>query len=173
MIITVEDILKHKPCGDWTEERLRKYGDRLSLTEILSLKSVSVEDKIWCVTRFLPDNVNRAFAIWCARQCKCDTPEVNNYIDVIEKHYIDKAATEEEMKAADRAACGAVCWYACWAVDWTAYMAAHMAAYKASDRAVCWASYWTAYRSVCWASYRDAERSNQLDKLKELVATGE
>jgi len=75
--ITVNDILEKSPCAEWTEERLTKYiGRGKTLLEILDtrkIQGVSYADRIWCVIQFLPDIVNRKFAIWCARQCKIDT----------------------------------------------------------------------------------------------------
>ena len=107
--ITAEMIMDKEPCEDWTEERVRKYiGKGKTLKEILEIKEVSEEDRIWCVTRFLPDKTNRAFAIWCAQQCRTDVQEIKDYIKVIKRYYAGKA-TDKELKAA-----------AYWAADWAA-----------------------------------------------------
>ena len=117
--ITVSDILKHGPCKNWTEEMIRaKIGNGKTLLQILQMRSVPVQDRIWCVERFLTDEENRAFAIWCARQCKTNISEIKTYIDVIERFY-NGDATQEELSAADRAA----------------YREAYSAAYWAADRA--------------------------------------
>lgn len=145
MQIIVEDILKHNPCDDWPEERIRKYlGKGLSPMKALSLRGVSAEDKIWCATRFLPDKLNREFVIWCARQCKTDIKEIEQYIDAIERFY-EGPATKREIGAAGRAAY--------WAADW--------AAYRTADRAAYW--------SADWAAILDAARRRQLKKIKEIV----
>jgi len=103
MKITVEMILAKKPCS-YDEKKLRKLlGDGKTPLQAMNLKNVPDSDKIWAATRFLPDEVNREFAIWCARQCKTDIKEITRYIDVTEKYYKGKA-TKEELRAAGRAA---------------------------------------------------------------------
>ena len=104
MKITVSDIMKNHPCVEWTEEMIAdKIGEGKTLLEISRLRGVEIADKIWCITRFLPDDVNRKFAIWCARQCKTNVPEIGLYIDAIEKFYFGKG-TKDNMEAADMAA---------------------------------------------------------------------
>ena len=152
MRITVEQILSKNPCKEWTKKRLREHiGKGKELLEILDLPGISYDDKIWCVTKFLPDKTNRAFAIWCARQCKTKVKEITDYIDVIERFYKNKA-TKEELERADCAADRA----ADRAAYWAAYRAADCAAYSAADRAADWA----------------AAQKKQVKKLKELIRKG-
>ena len=151
--ITVEMIMDKKPCEDWTEERVRGYiGKGKTLEQILKLKDVSPDDKIWCVTRFLSDKTNRKFAIWCAEQCKTDVQEIKDFIKVIKRYYAGKA-TAEELKAANRAAY--------WAADWAADWAAYGAAYRATN--------WAAYRAADWAADGAAERQKQIKKLLTMI----
>ena len=97
-------IMDKKPCVDWTEEKVRGYiGKGKTIKEILNLKDVYADSRIWCVTRFLSDKTNRKFAIWCAEQCKTDVQEIKDYIKVIKRYYAGKA-TDEELMAADGAA---------------------------------------------------------------------
>ena len=141
-LITAKDVLEHKPCKEWTKELLnKKLGKGKTLLQILDMRSVSVGDRIWCVVGFLPDKTNRAFAIWCARQCKTNTKEITNYIDTIEKYYNGKA-TRKELNAANGVANGVA--------NWVAYRAADRAAY--------------------WVANRAAERQKQIKKLKEFLA---
>ena len=148
--ITAEMIMDKEPCEDWTEERVRKYiGKGKTLKEILEIKEVSEEDRIWCVTRFLPDKTNRAFAIWCAQQCRTDVQEIKDYIKVIKRYYAGKA-TDEELMAAKRAAY----WAAYWAADGAA-------AYWAAERA--------AYRAAYWAAERAIMRKNQIERLLSMI----
>ena len=110
--ITVEMIMDKKPCNDWTRERVSEHiGKGKTLEQILKLKDVSPDDKIWCVTRFLSDKTNRKFAIWCAEQCKTNVQEIKDYIKVIKDYYVGKA-TDRELRAADRAAYWAAYWAA-------------------------------------------------------------
>ena len=93
MIITVKMIMEKNPCEDWTEKKISKIiGNGKTLIEILSMSKIKAADRIWCVTQFLSDKVNREFAIWCVRQCKTDVKEITEYIDVIEKYYSDWAS---------------------------------------------------------------------------------
>ena len=167
MKITVEQILAKNPCTEWTEKRLRKYiGEGKTLSEILNLKKISIDDKIWCVTKFLPDAANRIFAIWCARQCSTKYKEIATYIEVIEAYYAGQA-TKEELQAADRAADWATCSAAYSAADWAADRAARSATYSAAYRAAYWAAYSAArsaarrvaYRAAYWAADSAADRA--------------
>jgi len=147
--ITVKDILEKVPCSEWTEERLKKkIGAGKTLLEILNLRKTYARDKIWCVTRFLDDKTNRAFAIWCARRCKTKVKEVTEYIDVIERYYNGKATKEELQKA-----------------DWAAYSAAYEAAYWAAYES----AYWAADRAANEAAYWVAERKKQVAYLRKVV----
>jgi len=97
--ITVEDILDKDPCEEWTEERLRaKIGEGKTLLEILDMEDVSANNRIWCVTQFLDEKTNRAFAVWCIGQCNTDYKELTEYVaEIWAKHH-------ETYRAADLAA---------------------------------------------------------------------
>ena len=126
MKITVDMMMAKAPCPEWPRELVAAYlGNGKTITDMLrdslTNNNISMQDAIWGATRFLPNKINREFAFWCARQCKTPIPEIKNYIDIIEKYYNGKA-TEEELRAADRAA------------DWAAYRAADRAAYREKMR---------------------------------------
>ena len=159
--ITVKMIMDKKPCEDWTEERIRGYiGKGKTIKEILNLKDVYADSRIWCVTRFLSDKTNRKFAIWCAEQCKTDFQEIKDYIKVIKRYYAGKA-TDEELMAADGAAYMAADRAADGAAYWTAERAAYRVAYGAADGAAYWVAYWVADRA--------AERQKQIKKLLTMI----
>ena len=156
MEITTKMIMGKNPCVDWPEEKvLKTIGKGKTLLELANLK-ISISDRIWVITRFLTDNQNRKFAIWCARSCKSKIPEINNYIDIIEKYY-EGLATIEELRSAARAAYRA----ADRATDW----AASRAASRAADCA--------AYRGADWAADMAAMRKKQIEKLKDIIKEGE
>ena len=162
--VTAQEIIKKSPCNKWTEKKISKFiGGGKTLFEILDLGEVQVKDRIWCVTKFLPDKINRKFAIWCARQCKTKIKEIIEYINVIKKYY-NGAATVAELRAADRAAYNVADRAAYNAADRAAYNAADRAAYNAADRA----AYWAADRAAYWAANRAAGKS-QIAKLKKLL----
>ena len=145
------------PCTDWTKKRIGKYiGTGKTPLQIAKLKDILIEDIIWCVTRFLPDKLNRKFAFWCAEQCKTKIPEIKNYIKVAKKFYAGMA-TQEELNAAYEAA------------DSAAYRAAYRAAYEAAYEAAYWAAYEAAYEAADSAAYKEAMQKKQLAKLIEII----
>jgi hypothetical protein len=111
IIVTVDMMMEKRPCPEWPRERVAAYlseGKTLTamLRDALANNGISIPDAIWGVTRFLPDKINRAFAIWCARKCETNVKEIADYIDTIERYYAGKA-TKDELKAAYGAAYGA------------------------------------------------------------------
>lgn len=117
--ITVKMIMDKEPCKEYPESRVSELvGKGKTLTELLDL-DIPEKDRIWVVAKFLDDKTNRAFAIWCARQCKTKCKEITEYINVIERFY-DGKATEDEVRTAHRAAYSAA--------DRAAYRAAYSAA---------------------------------------------
>ena len=66
--ITVADIMSTEPC--YIEEKVIELfagRKRARLSTVLN-SEIPPEDKIWLVSRFLPDKINREFARWCALQ---------------------------------------------------------------------------------------------------------
>jgi len=148
MLITAKMILDKNPCHYTEESLIKLLGDGKSPLDAMNLTGVSDKDKIWAATRFLPDKVNREFAIWCARQCETKKKEIISHIDTIEKFHAG---------AAYRAAV------------WAAYRAADWAAYRAADSAADWAAYSAADRAAVWAAYRAKMRKKQVAKIKSLI----
>jgi hypothetical protein len=161
MKITVDMMMAKNPCLEWPRERVAEYlGNGKTVIEILhdglAGNGISPLDAIWGAAQFLPDKINRAFAIWCVRQCKTKIPEIAKYINVIKRYYAGKA-TQEELEAAYRA------------TDLAAYRAANIAADLAADQAAYWAAYWTAYWTAYWAAGIAAEYKKQIEKLIEMI----
>jgi hypothetical protein len=102
--ITVEDILKHKPCKKWSiRARLeRLLGKGKTLLEICKMRTIDIENRIWCIIRFLPDAANRTFALWCIGQCDRATQ--------VEWGYVPNVEDEVDWK-------GYTDWIAYWAAD--------------------------------------------------------
>ncbi len=163
--VTVDMMMEKRPCPEWPRERVAAYlGEGKTLTamlrDALADNGISIPDAIWGATRFLPDSINRAFAIWCARQCETNVKEITDYINTIERFYAGKATNEELNRAAYSAAYRA----ADWAADEAAYWAADRAANEAADRA--------AYRAANWAADLAADRVHrklQAERLIEMI----
>ena len=173
--ITVEEIMSKHPCKEWTRELVEEQiGEGKTLTEILDL-DIEAFDRIWAVVWFLPEEINRTFAIWCARQCETDVTEISDYIDTIESCYND----QDKLKEADMAAVKASR-KAC-DVDSNAYWAAHRAAERDPVKAAYWAAgravYSTAYSGAYWEPARAAAKAEMqerlIKKLKELIQEAE
>jgi len=111
-------------------------------------------DKIDTAIKHLTEMNQRKFAVWCARRCKTDVPEIEAYIDAIEAYYVTTAGTKAEMDAAERAAYGA---------------ADSAAAYGAAFSAAYWAAYWAADSAAHWAADWAAESKAQLRKLRAMI----
>jgi hypothetical protein len=131
MIITVEKVMALKPCEDWTEDRVRSYGDSVSpaaLAQILLL--IDPKDARWLLARLLPRKGRiewacrcdeRALSIWEAAYPDDDRPRAA--IEAAQSGYTANAATTRAARAAANAAALA------------AYAAAARAAYAATTRA--------------------------------------
>jgi len=121
----------------------------------------------------LTETNQRRFAIWCARRCKTEIPEINAYIDAIEGYYITGGITKEQLRAADSAAYRAADLAANRAADRAADRAAHWEADCAAYRAAYWAAYWAAYSAAHWvadrAKDRAKERKAQLRKILDMI----
>ena len=161
MKISVADIRKHSPCYDPTKIEGITEDTAMTLTEWLKYKAdkLTDADKVWLASRFMTETQCRVFAIWCARQCKTNVKEVNDYINAIENYYIKKIITREELSAAYRAAN----WAADSAANWAAYGAADWAAHWAADSAANWAAHWAAD----WAADRKKQVKYLIKMLKE------
>ncbi len=188
IIVTVDMMMEKQPCPEWPRERVAAYlGEGKTLTamlrDALADNGISIPDAIWGVTWFLPDNINRAFAIWCLRQCKTDVKEIADYIDTIERYYAGKA-TKDELNAADRAVYRVADEVAYRVADEVAYRVADDAADEAADRAAYRAAYWAVYRvanevaygaaylAAYFAAYLAADRVHrklQAERLIEMI----
>lgn len=172
--ISVSNIRKKSPCYDPTE--IKGVTDETSMT---LLKWMDVKgykhgdmDKVWLFSKFADELDCRTFAIWCARRCKTDVPEIKAYIDSIEGYYLLKTHIKEQMSAAGNAADSAVYGASYKAADWAAYCTADCASYKAVYRATYCAAYSAAYWAADCAADCAAEVKAQVEKIKRLLKQG-
>jgi len=173
-------MMEKKSCKEYTQEKIQKLiGEGKTLLELTEL-DIPIDDRIWIVTMFLSDKINRKFAIWCARRCKINIQAITDYIDLIEKHYNGKE-TKEALKAARSAVNLAAYHTACYAADSAAYSAARSAAYCAAYHAADYAAYYAACYAAYYVAYYAAdsladhtanfevEQKLQIEKLRELI----
>lgn len=158
--ITVEDILKQNSYGVRSKKRIREHiGDGKTLIDVLNETSVHAADRIWCVTRFLPDEINRRFAADCALHVAHlwnMPPVVREYLETLDENL--KEGAVDACRAANAAyntgRNGYFAYFAtAYAVD---YSYTPTATLRAADRAAN-------------AAARAAERKWQISRLMELV----
>ena len=189
--VTLDEFLSFKPC--WLDDeqgrrRLRYYARKLGgsadALEILALRRIPAEDRLWAVLRekFIPTPILHEFACRCAEDAlsRIDNPDPRSInAIVVKRRWIAGEATDEELAAAEAAA-----WVARTSAQdaveaatlaaQTATWAARTAAWAA--QAATWAT-WTAARTAAQDAAEAAARNAQVDMLtqmlREYVGAGE
>ena len=204
--VTFSEFLKFEPCWQDDERgrrRLRYYARKLGgsadALEILALRMIPAEDRLWAVLReeFIPAPMLHACACRCAEDAlsRIDNPDPRSInAIVVKRRWIAGEATDEELAAAEAAAwvartsaqdaAEAAAWVARTSAQdaveaatlaaQTATWAARTAAWAA--QAATWAT-WTAARTAAQDAAEAAARNAQVDMLtqmlREYVGTGE
>ena len=189
--VTFSEFLKFEPCWQDDERgrrRLRYYARKLGgsadALEILALRRIPAEDRLWAVLRekFIPTPILHEFACRCAEDAlsRIDNPDPRSInAIVVKRRWIAGEATDEELAAAEAAA-----WVARTSAQdaveaatlaaQTATWAARTAAWAA--RTAAWAT-WTAARTAAQDAAEAAARNAQVDMLtqmlREYVGAGE
>ena len=88
--LTIEDIRELKPCYDPVKYLPEDWSG--TVLDILDIKDCSFNDKLWVVTHFLSDKVNRLFAVYCAKQAIALIENPDKRISVIGLNNRSKAA---------------------------------------------------------------------------------
>ena len=163
--VTLDEFLSFKPC--WLDDergcrRLRYYARKLGgsadALEILALRGIPAEDRLWAVLReeFIPAPILHACACRCAEDAlsRIDNPDPRSIHAIAVKHrWIAGEATDEELAAARTAA-----WAAQAAAQDVARTAAQAAA-QAAARTAAWAAQAAAQdaaRTAAWATWTAA-----------------
>ena len=203
--VTFSEFLKFEPCWQDDERgrrRLRYYARKLGgsadALEILALRRIPAEDRLWAVLRekFIPTPILHEFACRCAEDAlsRIDNPDPRSInAIVVKRRWIAGEATDEELAAAEAAAwvartsaqdaAEAAAWVARTSAQdaveaatlaaQTATWAARTAAWAA--QAATWAT-WTAARTAAQDAAEAAARNAQVDMLtqmlREYVGTG-
>ena len=204
--VTFSEFLKFEPCWQDDERgrrRLRYYARKLGgsadALEILALRRIPAEDRLWAVLRekFIPTPILHEFACRCAEDAlsRIDNPDPRSInAIVVKRRWIAGEATDEELAAAEAAAwvartsaqdaAEAAAWVARTSAQdaveaatlaaQTATWAARTAAWAA--QAATWAT-WTAARTAAQDAAEAAARNAQVDMLtqmlREYVGAGE
>lgn len=144
--LTLTDIRSKNPCYDPARYVAENWTG--TILDILDLEAVPAQDRIWLVSRFASDRVNRLFAVSCARIAlsRVEKPDPRSVAacDVAER-FAYGLATKEELIAAKAAA-------------WNAWVAVTDAATDAA-----WAA------ATDWVAARDAARSAQIRLFRDLL----
>ena len=195
--VTLDEFLSFKPC--WLDDergrrRLRYYARKLGgsadALEILALRRIPAEHRLWAVLReeFIPAPMLHACACRCAEDAlsRIDIPDPRSInAIVVKRRWIAGEATDEELAAA---------WAAAWAAAraaaetaWAAARAEETAAWAAWDAAWVAALAARAAQDVSWdaqdaswdaqdaaaAAARNAQVDMLTQMLREYVGAGE
>lgn len=166
--VTFSEFLELEPC--WLDDergrrRLRYYARKLGgsadALEILALRRIPAEDRLWAVLRekFIPTPILHEFACRCAEDAlsRIDNPDPRSInAIVVKRRWIAGEATDEELAAAEADA-----WAAAEAAAETAWAAAWAA----------WDASWDA-QDAAEAAARNAQVDMLTQMLREYVGTG-
>ena len=189
--VTLDKFLSFEPCWQNSEKgrrRLRCYARKLGgsadALEILALRMIPAEDRLWAVLRaeFIPAPILHECACRCAEDAlsRIDIPDPRSINAIaVKRRWIAGEATDEELAAAEADAWAAArtAWAAraAWAAAWAAAEAAAETAWAAA-RTAAWAAAWAAQaatwvaRAAAWAAARNAQVDMLTQMLREYVA---
>ena len=167
--VTFSEFMESGPCwlGDEKGRRrlryyARKLGGSADALEILALRRIPAEDRLWAVLReeFIPAPMLHACACRCAEDAlsRIDNPDPRSInAIVVKRRWIAGEATDEELAAAEADA-----WTAAQDASWDAQAAAAAAA---------WAAAWAATRAArtAWAAAEAAAWAAQVDMLTQML----
>lgn len=172
--VTLDKFLSFNPCWRNSEKgrrRLRYYARKLGgsadALEILALRMIPAEDRLWAVLReeFIPAPMLHACACRCAEDAlsRIDNPDPRSInAIVVKRRWIAGEATDEELAAA---------WADAEAALADALAAAQAAAQAAARAAVRVAR--TAAQDAAEAAARNAQVDMLTQMLREYVGAGE
>ena len=175
--VTLDEFLKFEPCWPDDERGLRrleyyarKLGGSADALEILALRKIPAEDRLWAVLRtgFIPTPILHEFACRCAEDAlsRIDNPDPRSInAIVVKRRWIAGEATDAELAAAEADA---------WAAARTARTAeaAAWAAWAAWAAARTARTAWAAAEAAAWAAWAAAEadaRAAQVDMLTQML----
>ena len=166
--ITVKKLMSLDPCPEYTTARVTELWNgrkTMTLCKIMDL-DIPADDRIWAVTKLMPERESRLFAADCAESAFDNIS--NAELKARAKKLIKKARCRAngDITAEQLAAYSAAYSAADSAADMEAYSAAYSAAYRSAYRAADSAADSAAYRAADSAAYRAAEREKQLVNLR-------
>ena len=166
--VTFSEFLKFEPCwqdDEWGRRRLRYYARKLGgsadALEILALRRIPAEDRLWAVLweEFIPAPILHEIACRYAEDAlsRIDNPDPRSiHAIAVKRRWIAGEATDAELADADAAA---------WAAE-AAARAAWAAARAAQDAS--WAA-----QDAAEAAARNAQVDMLAQMLREYVGAGE
>jgi hypothetical protein len=173
-LITIDQVMSWEPCYDREKIlRLSRGKTEMTIGEIIDLRFVPAEDKLWLLLReeIIPARTLHEFAIWCAETAltRANVTDERSWNALkVKRLWLDGKATSEELSAAWSAA-----WDAAWeaASDAARDVASDAARYAAWDAVRAAARYAARYAAMdaVWSAAWSAARDEQLAKLKEML----
>ena len=177
--ITYEEFLEFGPCYLGNPDRkalmysIAQRQDRWTALDILELKEIPDEDKLWAVLReelIEPEKLHE-FACRCAERAlsRVENPDPRSVAAIEAK----RAWMKGEISDAELASAWAAAWAAVRAAAWDAARAATWDAAWDAARAAAWAAVSAAAWAAARAAARDAERAWQVEELKKMLREAE
>ena len=178
--MTYDQVVSWKPCWMDSEQGVkrlkyynRKLGGKATALDILKLKQIPAEDRLWVVLRenMIPKMLLHEFACWCAEQALAliDDPDPRSIAAIeAKRRWMRGEITDNELaaaraaaKSAARAAAKSAAWYAAWDDARTAA--------RAAAKSAAWAAAWYDARAAAWDDAWDDARAAQVKRLIEML----
>lgn len=164
------DIRRLKPYYDPARYYSDDDNEDYTLIDILDREDIPVIDRLWVVTKLIPEKEARLFAVWCARDALklVDNPDPRSIeaCNVAERFAHGKA-TKDELQEAKEAA-KEVTWDTAKEATWDIAKDIAKAAAKAAAKVAMDAAR-DAAGGVVDSAAGSNTRKRQLDKLKDMV----
>lgn len=178
--VTYEQFLEFEPC--WAREetgrrKLRyykdKFGGKATALDILKLKRVPAEYRLWAVLReeFIPANMLHEFACRVAEKALAliENPDPRSIAAIGDKRkWLRGEITNDELAAAWSAAQGAV-WAAAQDRVRTAALAAAQTAARGAARTAAWSAAQDAALAAACGAARSAAWNDQVTMLIDMM----
>jgi len=158
--ITYDELMKCAPCYDPADRGICTTDAKMRLSDILLL-DIPAGDRIWAITRFLPDKVNRKFAVWNLRRAwevLEIPPNVSGFLDYLDNWgngNISKIKMREYKRIhretiRGRSERGVPYGCAKWAAYQAIYAVTYWAIYESADEAAEESAYWAQKSNRDW-----------------------
>ena len=184
--ITLEQFMEFDPC--YTEKQIKTIAGKKNnwtALDILNLKHIPSEDKLWAVLRpeLIDDNIMHEFACRCAEGALklIDNPDPRSIAAIKAKRdWIAGVISDDELDAANsaawsaaRSAASSAAWSAAWSAArsaaWSAANSVASSVASSAARSAAWSAAWSAANSVASSAAWSAAWDGQIKLLIDML----